>query len=117
MTGEEQGTSSWGSGRLTLESPWRDLRLGEVPHSPNFCEKIFSKVTSPRSSRYFCMTLRMLQGKGTVRRASELGLQALPRSLGQGTVCYLLCVRGVHARQPVQVREEGMGVPGLAATP
>lgn len=108
MTGEEQGTSSWGSGRLTLESPWRDLRLGEVPHSPNFCEKIFSKVTSPRSSRYFCMTLRMLQGKGTVRRASELGLQALPRSLGQGTVCYLLCV---------QVRKEGMGVLGLAATP
>ena len=31
---------------------------------PSFWEKIFSKVTSPRSSRYFCMTLRMLEDSG-----------------------------------------------------
>lgn len=31
---------------------------------PSFWEKIFSKVTSPRSSKYFCMTLRMLNDRG-----------------------------------------------------
>lgn len=41
------------------------LRLAEPPpYSPSFWEKIFSKVTSPRSSRYFCMTLRMLEDSG-----------------------------------------------------
>lgn len=40
-----------------------------VPSSPIFCAKILSNVTSPRSSRYFCMTLRML---GTHRRGSAV---------------------------------------------
>lgn len=40
------------------------LGLAEPPpYSPSFWEKIFSKVTSPRSSRYFCMTLRMLEDR------------------------------------------------------
>lgn len=68
--------SSWGGGRKTASGSLCPHNLGlgswtsggksmEAPlYSPSFCEKIFSKVTSPRSSRYFCMTLRMLKDRG-----------------------------------------------------
>lgn len=46
-----------------------------VPGSPIFCVKILSNVTSPRSSRYFCMTLRML---GRQRRGSPPRLPCAP---------------------------------------
>lgn len=46
-----------------------------VPGSPIFCVKILSNVTSPRSSRYFCMTLRML---GRQWRASPPRLPRAP---------------------------------------
>lgn len=50
------------------------LGLAEPPpYSPSFWEKIFSKVTSPRSSRYFCMTLRMLEDRGAVVTQSPHG--------------------------------------------
>lgn len=51
---------------LSVPTP-QSWGLAEPPlYSPSFWEKIFSKVTSPRSSRYFCMTLRMLRDRGAV---------------------------------------------------
>lgn len=58
----------WTRGGKSMEAPL---------YSPSFCEKIFSKVTSPRSSRYFCMTLRMLKDRGDmVTRGSRGTCQA-----------------------------------------
>lgn len=50
-----------------------------VPSSPIFCVKILSNVTSPRSSRYFCMTLRMLGGhqRGSAHRPAPCPLADL----------------------------------------
>lgn len=76
--------SSWGEGRKTasgfpcphaldLGSSTSGRKSTKAPlYSPSFWEKIFSKVTSPRSSRYFCMTLRMLKDRGdTVTQSSR----------------------------------------------
>lgn len=55
-----------------LDTWWR---LAAPPlYSPSFWEKIFSKVTSPRSSRYFCMTLRMLKDRGATVTRTPSGL-------------------------------------------
>lgn len=70
--GREASQLGWGQesspclpGPRKLDSGGKPLRLAELlMDSPSFWEKIFSKVTSPRSSRYFCMTLRMLKMGG-----------------------------------------------------
>lgn len=50
-----------------------------VSYSPIFWENILSKVTSPRSSKYFCITLRMLQwDKAHKQENISVALQILP---------------------------------------
>lgn len=87
-SGETSGAGVHGTTRGRITGSWPQSSLGETSawerclYLPNFCEKIFSKVTSPRSSRYFCMTLRMLKAK----EYSEQGPQRpWARSLDQGT--------------------------------
>lgn len=81
------------------------------PYSPSFWEKTFSKVTSPRSSRYFCMTLRMLKDTGAGVTWSPQGscqacwpcfpgrsLLPLPESRVEGTAggCHRSLQEGSH---------------------
>lgn len=78
------------------------------PHSPIFCAKILSNVTSPRSSRYFCMTLRMLGGSpGSALAHIPSPYPCAPRQyLGRQ------CVRD---RGTVGLRAAGTAGPGQAA--
>lgn len=87
-SGETSGAGVHGTTRGRITGSWPQSSLGEASgwerclYLPNFCEKIFSKVTSPRSSRYFCMTLRMLQAKeyseqGPQRPWPEVWIKAL----------------------------------------
>lgn len=78
------------------------------PHSPIFCAKILSNVTSPRSSRYFCMTLRMLGGsRGSVSAHCSPPYPCAPRQyLGR---------QRVRDRGTVGLRAAGTPGPGPAA--
>ena len=121
----EHSPVGWGGGRKVAPASscphppaWAAGQVAEAPgpaesppYSPSFWEKIFSKVTSPRSSRYFCMTLRMLKDTGAGVTWSPQGsrqacwpcfpgrsLLPLPESRVEGTAggCHHSLQEGSH---------------------